>query len=653
MPRSDVSENISPFDDRVTTAHGIVAGYDLPDIHGDIRQRIEQTIQAVQQQQRHSQVILLAGDAGTGKTHLLRTFQSHESSAQLGTIYVGGSNHWAVGEFQARLLDWMIEALAAPSPNQDHLLLERVRAIGFRAVDQLLANPVAWRHCLARSRRGWWRSLVARLWRPSHESLEQLASARDPSIFKLLDFARFSAYVCDRFLADKSNLTHRYALRVLLTYLFPRPGESGVGNAERALHWFRGRGDSEYFTRRLGANERLDRQFSLFEAVKLLIHLFSPAVSCELSTDKHPIRPKVFLLVFDQAEGRNELFNSPDDWKDFFAHLSELYNTLPNVVVLFTMTLKLRGQLHSEMERQFKDRIRMDEGFVLHHPNETQLCELYQSRVRYWLRDEPLLRDSYNQLVNPYEPFNIPQLLEIVGSQTIRDTLESLNQAFHKAMCDLTVEPAFDFHFCLNELRRTEPDTTDFDYTSEHLETIRQLLSTAGSWLAESYGVRLHATGNVEAGSPSVLWLRFTHPENEKNWAVAYLARLTFRFKEQLAPARKQIARKTRSRNFLYLLRAREFDPETPERQQDQIFSELTPSDLEFRLRALLHLVGRRQAYERDGQWGVAQEFVRGVVAKTYLDRLFREARRRLHGIHTGTLTDAPEPSVEPVADEV
>ena len=61
--------------------------------------------------------------------------------------------------------------------------------------------------------------------------------------------------------------------------------------------------------------------------MKLLAHLFSPAVTTELSDPAHPCRPRVFLLVFDQAEGRNELFEGDADWKDFFAHLSELYNT--------------------------------------------------------------------------------------------------------------------------------------------------------------------------------------------------------------------------------------------------------------------------------------------------------------------------------------
>src|SRR5206468_2248388 len=47
MPRADPAENVSPFDDRVTTAQGDVTSYDLGGIHADVRQRIEQVIRAV------------------------------------------------------------------------------------------------------------------------------------------------------------------------------------------------------------------------------------------------------------------------------------------------------------------------------------------------------------------------------------------------------------------------------------------------------------------------------------------------------------------------------------------------------------------------------------------------------------------------------
>jgi hypothetical protein len=284
MPQSTAFRNVSPFDDRVSTAHDEGTAADLPEIHADVRRRIRDTIEAVRASEKKSQVILLAGEPGTGKTHLLRTFQSPELADPMGYVYVGGSNQWNIKDFQARLLDWMFGALTAPTPSgEDHLLLNRVQAIGFRAVEHLLANRVAWYQCRARPGGrglGW---LLSRLRAPSYERCKELSVARDPGVFAAIDFARFSQYVCDRFLADRSNLTHRYALRVLLAYLFPDRAETGVGTREKVLHWFRQRGDNEYFARRLGANEKLDRSFALSEeAQKVMRRELSNAYLAEL-----------------------------------------------------------------------------------------------------------------------------------------------------------------------------------------------------------------------------------------------------------------------------------------------------------------------------------------------------------------------------------
>jgi hypothetical protein len=648
MPQSGVAENVSPFDDRVTTAHGNIAGSDLPEIHSEVRQRIKQIIEVVRNGEKKSQVVLLAGDAGTGKTHLLRTFQAPALTEELDYVYVGGSNHWTINEFQARLLDWIIEALTAPSPAQDHLLLDRIRAIGFRAVDHLLANPVAWRHCRARHKGGWLGRLPAWLGTPSHDRQKQMAAARDPAVFRSLDFTRFSEYVCDRFLADKSNATHRYALRVLLTYLFPSREETGIGTRERVLHWFRGRANNDYFTRRLGANERLDRQYSLFDAVKLLVHLFSPAVSKELSTADFPCPSRVFLLVFDQAEGRNELFESDKDWMDFFAHLAELYNTLPNVMVLFTMTLHLRTRLQSMMERQFRDRIRMDERFVLRLPDEDQILALYRSRIEYWLRDDPARAALYRGLKNQYLPFDRRRVLETAGQQSLRDTLAAFDEAFHQAMSELVLEPEFDFQFYLNELHPRQTSKGNFEYTADHLKTAREFLQKAGPWLAEERGMRLDGVEEVADASPATLALWFADPANSHVWVCAYLAKLTFsKVQYQVDEATKLLAHKQKARYTVWMVRAGEIKADLDPNKIDRLFPRVTPSALESRLRALLHVIGKQKDYEAAGGWETARELIRREFADMYLGELFGEVRKRLGFLLAGTMSDQPDESEE------
>jgi hypothetical protein len=651
MPQSTAFRNVSPFDDRVSTAHDEGTAADLPEIHADVRRRIRDTIEAVRAGEKKSQVILLAGEPGTGKTHLLRTFQPPELADELGYIYVGGSNQWNIKDFQARLLDWMFDALTAPTPSSDdHLLLKRVQAIGFRAVEHLLANRIAWRQCRARPGGrglGW---LLGRLQVPSYDRCKELFAARDPAVFAALDFARFSQYVCDRFLADRSNLMHRYALRVLLAYLFPDRAETGVGTREKVLHWFRQRGDNDYFARRLGANERLDRSFALSEAVQLLVHLFSPAVSKELSTTEHPAPPRAFLLVFDQAEGRNELFETDEDWRDFFAHLSEVYNSLPNVVVLFTMTVVLRKRLQPTMERQFRDRIRMDEHFVLHLPNEEQVLSLYRSRVEYWLRADSAALERYRALDNAYVPFDRERVLAVAGQQSIRETLEAFDRAFHEEMGKVVVEPDLDFHFHLNELhqqRAQETRPNDFEYTAGHLETVLRLLQRAGPWVAAEYGLSLDKVEAETDPPPPCLTLTFTDPANPGTRVSAYIVRLTYRaVQHQVDQAVSMLSNKKRARYRLWLVRAGEIKAYVDPRREDQVFLRVASGDLESRLCGLLHLLGKQAEYEERGQWPEAQKVMLRELTNAYLAELFREARKQLDAFAAGTSPDVPEESV-------
>ncbi len=285
---------------------------------------------------------------------LLRYFARPEIVKENQYVFVSISNSWTINEFFPCVLDWMIMALTRPAPTEDHLLQEHVRAIGFRALNQLLTNKRALHRCCAKRRHFRW-LLGNRL--AKHETIQRLTQTRDPKVFNYLDFNTFAEEVAVRFLAESSNPVHRYALCVLLSYLFPDRNLTGLSVRERVIHWFRRRPDDGYWLRRLGVDENLDRRYEIADAIKLLLHLFSPEISTQLSTDGDRYEPRLFLLVFDQAEGRNELFDTIEDWNRFFAYLSEFYNSLPNLLIIFTMTLHLRQELHNRMERQFRDRI--------------------------------------------------------------------------------------------------------------------------------------------------------------------------------------------------------------------------------------------------------------------------------------------------------
>ena len=653
MPRADLEANVTPFQDRVSTAAGGPSSGDLPDIHAAVRDHIRTTIEGVRDGRTRSQVVLVSGPAGVGKTHLLRSFASPEAVELSGHVFVGGSNSWSIREFQSQLLDWVIEALTAPSPSGEHALLDRIRAIGFRAAEHLLANPVSWKTCLARHRGGRLGRLRDYWSRPPLERLKKLAADRDPQVFYHFDFATFSDYVCDRFLVDRSNLSHRFALRVLLIYLFADKVETGIGSRERLLHWFRGRSDTAYFVRRLGASETLDRAYTRFDVIKLFAHLFSPAVSEQLTTPEHASPPRVLLFTFDQAEGRDELFDSEADWKDFFAHLSELYNTLPNVVVLFTMTPVLRSRLHGLMERQFQDRIRMEPKFALELPSPEQMLALYRARLQHWLRDDPTLQARYARLEDPFLPLGREAILAAVASRAVRAAFAELDSAFRDRVSAIAVEAQLDYVFDRNERKNAETATTEWAYTQDHVGTVRTLLEATKPVLEAAYRIELREMVDSEVTGPSlgttaVLRLVFA-PLGAGQTVTVHLARLGNYYKNHIgALIDNQLYGRLKARNFLWVVRAQPMSEATESVPGDYLTQFLPGTcgvEVQSAFDSLIVVTGKRASYTAPGQVEALDELIRQEVAKTYLGKLFAHARQKLDALAA--------PSPESVSTEV
>lgn len=70
--------NLSPFAlDRVIRYDSDVGSYDVPDIHREARDRIAKIIKGIHQG-HDSQVVILAGNPGMGKSHLINHFRSPE-----------------------------------------------------------------------------------------------------------------------------------------------------------------------------------------------------------------------------------------------------------------------------------------------------------------------------------------------------------------------------------------------------------------------------------------------------------------------------------------------------------------------------------------------------------------------------------------------
>ncbi|VTR97832.1 P-loop NTPase family protein [Tuwongella immobilis] len=644
MPQSDRMVNLSPFDDRITTHSGRRLSCDLPDINEPLRQHIRDVIQSVRNGEKKSQVILLSGDAGVGKSHLLRTFQDVSPMEQSDYLFVGGSNHWRLEEFEGQLLDWVIAALTHPSPTQPHVLLERIQTIAFRALEILLETPLGWKSCVKRS--GDSQGIWSWFRRVQYPDLLAMTQQRDPKVFQYLQLGQFGDYVCDRFLSDRSNLTHRYILKLLMAYAFPESEDNPLNRRERILHWFRGRQDDGYLAQLLGTAENLDRHYLKFEAIKLLAHLFSVSVSKELDRPEYPCKPRVFLLTFDQTEGRDELFENDNQWRDFFTHLSELYNTLSNVVILFTMTLDLRDRLHPKMERQFQDRIRMDKQFTLQLPNPEQILQLYRARIRYWLSDDPIVADSFSKLDNPYIPFQVDELRSLVGVGTLRSCLEKFDRAFHERIGKLAVESQLDFQYELNRLTKETERSAGREFAELHLSLLERLFNTREvlDILKEYHRLEIREAIRSDLDRIPCLRLRIGQSENSRTIEVN-IASLGRRYTQEIPELVNEfLYRRERLTKFVYLVRWQplpELSNYVKENYLDRIEKGHCPEEQDLQLRAMLEINSRRANYSAENL-NVLNTLMQRLISSTYLHDFIQFAVQKLQAAMAVSATDTP-----------
>ncbi len=333
--------NVSPFEHDQIVRYGTdVQACDVPEIHAEVRGKIFRTIADIQAGQG-SKVVILCGDPGMGKSHILNYFRDPKRADDMGYVLVGNSNHWKSAEFEECLLDWMLAALVHPSPDGPHLLLSKVQTVAFQALDQMLLQTGRLNEFLPGGPRSFFKRVWRRLSKVEVQDIQLLAEQRNPKVFRKLDFDKFSGFVCDRFLHTPGNPFHRYVLKILLRYLF-------IEDRDWVLNWLRRRPVRDYFLKRLGIADTIDRNYKVIDTIKILISLFSPEVAHGLAGANGSVdKGRVFFFVFDQMEGRQELFDSETDWFKFFAQLSELYNALPNVFILFTMTNGMRTVIYT------------------------------------------------------------------------------------------------------------------------------------------------------------------------------------------------------------------------------------------------------------------------------------------------------------------
>jgi hypothetical protein len=643
---SDPRVNRSPFTEgRVVRYDTDVQPWDVPEIHREVRAAVTEIIQGIHKG-NPSQVVILAGPPGMGKSHLINWFRSPQRAEELGYVLVCNANSWKVEEFEEYLLDGLLEALVRPSPNQPHLLLEKIHDIAFQALSQLLAQPGLINQFQPRGHplRRFWVKLTGRQQARFQTALEN----RDPSIFRVLDFRKFASHVCDRFLHNGGNPFYRYVLQVLLQSVFEE-------DREAVLHWLRRRTVQRSFLKKLPAEDAIDRHYKVVDTLKILISLFTPEVADPLNTNGLGQPDKVFFFAFDQMEGRKELFEKEDDWFKFFAQMSELYNTLPNVFVLFTMTDYLRNQLYPKMERQFQQRIRRDHRFMLERLSDEEILAVYRHRIDFWLGDKlPNVRKQVENPLHRYLPFSQEEVLEMGGKhvqRTLREMLEAFDECFRERITNTVVAAPLDFLVVRNELREKAKDTLPQHYTESHLTTVTELFNQSGNLLAEQVGL---SYGGMEPEATidglKALRLEFSNQQqNEKKWVRVFLVRLPWQYTEKLENCERLLRHKDTSRYFLWLVRAPRIADSTVKTWEKirpgQIFFRELFSETEVTFKAMLHLLHDRDRY-KEKEWSEAQPVFVDALKQTYVGEMLNHVAAALKNLAANDTEGDVPPSV-------
>ncbi len=646
----DGTRNRSPFEDHQVIRYGTrVETWDVPEIHQEVRDSIQEIVTGIRDGARESQVVILAGEPGMGKTHLLNYFRVPERAEELGYLFLCNSNHWKVDEFESCLLDWMLDTLTGPSrrdgtldaqaepPPKKNLLLRKIHDIAFQALSQLLTKPGQIQPYIQRWRAGWWSRLWNRFTRRWPGAFQEAVASRDAEVFRVLDFGKFADFVGQRFLHEPGNPYHRYVLRVLLRYLFPEDRELVIG-------WLRRRRVADEFLKILGVSDSIDQQYKIIDTIKILISLFTTDVEKHLSPDARPGR--MFFFAFDQIEGRQELFDRDADWFKFFAQLSELYNALPNVFIMFTMTNLLRDQLYPKMERQFKHRISRDPKFVLREPKPEEYLAIYRRHLQRWLGEpDPDLAGHLQDPRHQFEPFSAAQVAELCKRKTLREALGVLDQSFRREMLGTIVDPRYDYLVAHNEFAQQEANVATNAYTDSHLETVTELLNRHGGALAGGFRmVYAGMEGRATADQVVAVRLEFRHPERDSLWVRLNLVVLPYQYKSRLDGCFELVANYQKDRNFLLMVRADNIDAELDKRRPNQAFARKLKKSAQTTFRAMLHLLEKQERYTND-DWKKAEGVLLDEFRKTYLGRMFQFLSETLEHLKSESGKTAASPA--------
>jgi hypothetical protein len=309
-----------------------------------------------------------------------------------------------------------------------------------------------------------------------------------------------------------------------------------------------------------------------------------------------------------------------------------LYNALPNVFVVFTMTLGLRDKLYGRMEGQFQDRVRRDARFVLHDIEGAEVLALYRQRVQTWLADAPPgLWDQVVAAGNAFLPFDQAAVLTMARQRTLRDTLREFDRQFRGKMYDIHLkdDPVYDCKVIQKEFRAEEHGASAYQYTESILDLIHDLLRAPDvlTGLADAPGLKIDGIERVKTDDGAkALRIVVRDAADDRLWVRVFLARLGFLVSNPLPGYLRLVANKWVLNNQLWVVRATPVSADArdqfPPNGHFRVHSAATHTDW----RALLHTLRNRDQYRPDA-WAAFLAGAWADLSKTWLGDLFREVR--------------------------
>lgn len=619
--------NRSPFHDhRVITYDARakdIEGLHVDVLHQDVRECLARAVDDV----RHSgasRIVMLTGDPGVGKTHTLQWLRhpDHEQAGEY--VVVWRSNHWELPELELVMLEELVETLTTSGPDGQDLLFKKMAHLAFRLLGDVVPDP----HALARLQGTvpLTDRLRALLW-PRQHSLGALYAERDFEAFRRLDRDRLVERFCLQFLADSENDFHRDIAEHLFRYLLD------VVDRPAVKAWFK---NPPTLARRV-------------EMIRVLASLFAPSKR-EPENVADPVR--VFVFAFDQIEARAAFMpDTTESWLGFFGRVSELYNTLPNVLVVFTMTNSRSKELLGRMQGQFRDRIGSESRAVFELPSLAQVVEIYQRRLVHWLgRDGRATRMRLEEAGALLLPFNderdLASVNPEVGNVSVRRWLERLDEAFGARMHALVVEPELDYLVQLRNYVGEEPSDLRSpehrDYVERHLSAVTELVWEGTELL--SIGWQLSVTAapkdlGESFNGAQVVELTFQSAmlpaAPEVVVRVLYLPHQHNRFRE---PVLALLEGGDATCDFVWCLRAGPIEWEADPLGRLVFVQDLPPRHHTV-VRTLLHLMLQRRAeYARDAaQLSVLDDLAARSLRDTWVGDLLEQVQEHFtRSSHTG-----------------